>query len=143
AQIYTRPRTGQPAEAFDVFEIRRPTTHPSHEDAAAQVLQVVQRDLGDLMSGAVDAETLMARMPRTPQWAERRVPDVATSVSVDNEASRQFTVVDMFTRDRLGLLHVIANTLRAEGLSIALSKVSTGGARAIDVFYVQRAGGGK
>jgi [protein-PII] uridylyltransferase len=64
-------------------------------------------------------------------------------VIVDNAVSRKFTVVDVFTRDRMGLLHVIAKTLHDEGLSIALSKISTEGEKAADVFYVQDADGGK
>jgi [protein-PII] uridylyltransferase len=95
------------------------------------------------VQGRLDAATLLARVARGPTWGERRLPVVPTEVSVDNAASKRFTVVDVFTRDRIGLLHVIARTLAEQGLTIAISKIGTEGARATDVFYVADAAGGK
>ena len=62
---------------------------------------------------------------------------------MDNEASRLYTVVAVYTRDRPHLLHALARTLHEAGLSIALAKVNTEGQRVADVFYVQTATGGK
>jgi [protein-PII] uridylyltransferase len=61
---------------------------------------------------------------------------VPTHISVDNNASAKYTVVDVFTRDRKGLLHEIARTLHELDLSIAVSKVNTEGQSVADVFYV-------
>src|SRR5690348_150575 len=76
-------------------------------------------------------------------WARRKGPEVRTKVVVDNAASPVYTVVDVYARDHMGLLYAIAHTLHEEGLSIALSKVNTEGLKAADVFYVERAEGGK
>ena len=48
-----------------------------------------------------------------------------------------------FSRDRPGLLHSIAKVLLDLGLSVALSKISTEGARATDVFYLRKLSGSK
>ena len=66
-----------------------------------------------------------------------------TKVVIDNAASPNYTVVDVYARDHVGLLYAIASVLHAEGLSIALSKVNTEGLKAADVFYVELLGGGK
>ena len=63
-----------------------------------------------------------------------------TEVVIDNQLSRHFTVVDVFCRDHVGLLHTIAEAIHSAGFSIAVSKVGTEGARATDVFYVHAAG---
>ena len=141
AQINTRPREGRSEEVFDVFHVRRDgrDTDPLDERG----LEHVRRDLTDLLKGKVSAQELLDRVQRTPSWAQRHTPEVQTEVTVDNAVSRRFTVVDVFTRDRLGLLHVISKTLHEQGLSIALSKISTEGEKAADVFYVQEPGGGK
>lgn len=120
--------------AFDVFAVRKLAIDagPPELDAAARVT----RDLIDLELGKVTAAELLARRPRPPAWAERRRPAVPTEIQVHDDASSEFTVIDVFTRDEVGLLHVIARTLRDEGLSIGLSKVSTEGERVADVFYV-------
>ena len=66
---------------------------------------------------------------------------MATRVSVDNAASRDFTVVDVRAEDRLGLLHEVATCFADAGLEIALAKVATEANRAIDSFYVSQRGG--
>jgi [protein-PII] uridylyltransferase len=68
---------------------------------------------------------------------------VRTEVSIDNDASGRFTVIELFGRDRPGLLHAIASALFALGLTIASAKVNTEGRRAADVFYVLEADGSK
>jgi [protein-PII] uridylyltransferase len=138
AEIYTREHEKGGAEAFDVFHVRRHGEHRHRVDESDA--ESVAADLRQVISGAVSTAELMSQIRRTPSWAERKVPDVATEVVVDNASSPRFTVVDVFSRDRIGLLHEIAKTLHEAGLSIALSKIGTEGARATDVFYVQEAG---
>jgi [protein-PII] uridylyltransferase len=52
-------------------------------------------------------------------------------------------VVEVFAKDRPGLLHALAEELHALGLSIALSKINTEGTRVSDVFYVTELDGKK
>jgi [protein-PII] uridylyltransferase len=52
------------------------------------------------------------------------------------------TVVEVFARDRPGLLYAIAGALHDLGLSIALSKINTEGTKVADVFYVNELEGG-
>lgn len=137
AQIYTRKSAARPDEVFDVFQVRRDSRR--EEPIDEEVRRRVERDIMDLLDGRVTAADLMGRIPSTPSWARRRSPEVPTEVTVDNDASSRFTVVDVYTRDRMGLLHVIARTLHERQLSIALSRVNTEGLRVADVFYVQDA----
>ncbi len=50
------------------------------------------------------------------------------------------TIVEVFTRDRVGGLYAITQTLAELGLDISLAKVSTEGEKVADVFYVTRRG---
>lgn len=139
AHIYTRARA-EGAEAFDVFQVRRQSGDPGLDDAT---IARVARDLEGLLGGTVALLDVLARRAAAPSWAERKRPAVRTEILVDNEVSPRFTVIDVFTLDRAGLLHAIARALHEAGLSIALSKVSTEGERVADVFYVSGEGGGK
>jgi [protein-PII] uridylyltransferase len=141
AQVYTRRRPDGRIEAFDVFHVRR----EGRTDSGVDERQVrrAERDLVELLRGEVTTADLMARVPKTPSWAVRHLPDVPTEVTVDNDVSSTFTVVDVYTRDRPGVLHVIARTLHEQGLTIALSKINTEGMRVADVFYVRDAQDGK
>ncbi len=140
AQIFTRPRTGGASEAFDVFVVRR-AGRGGPIDAA--VIERVQRDATALLAGETTATALLAKATRTPTWANGHTPEVPTEVIVDNAASRRFTVIDVMTRDRPGVLFAIARTLHEAGLTISLSKINTEGTRATDVFYVALPNGEK
>ncbi len=59
-----------------------------------------------------------------------------TRVVFDNSVSSRYTVVDIFTYDRIGLLYDITSTLTALGIDIALSKISTKADQVADVFYI-------
>ncbi len=139
AQIYNVDHpTGR--RAVDVFVVQR----ESQEDILADSLvAAIQSDLEARLAERITTEELVERVPKKPSWARKHSPDVPTEVIVDNGASARFTVVDVFTRDRLGVLHQIAKTMHEQGLTIALSKVNTEGDRVADVFYVKDAGGEK
>ncbi|MCA9603675.1 MAG: HD domain-containing protein, partial [Myxococcales bacterium] len=140
ADIYSRARDGLPDEAFDLLVVRKPGSNLAE---GGDVAGRVQKNLAAVWGGKSTVAELLGRLRKTPTWAMRKTPDVRTEVVVDNAVSRHFTVVDVFTKDRLGLLYDIARALHAEGLSIALSKISTEGHRAADVFYVRDERGAK
>ncbi len=52
------------------------------------------------------------------------------------------TIVEVFARDRPGLLYAIVAALADAGLDISVSKIATEGEKVSDVFYVT-AGGAK
>ncbi len=62
---------------------------------------------------------------------------VPTTITFDNEGSEIYTIIEVDTRDRLGLLHDVARTLTANGISIASAIIATYGEQAVDTFYVK------
>ena len=58
-------------------------------------------------------------------------------LKLDNDVSRDFTVLEIVTQDRPGTLYAIGRTLFVEGLDIHRSKIASEANRAIDVFYVR------
>ena len=64
-------------------------------------------------------------------------------ILLDDRASPRHTVVEVFAKDRPGLLYTLSHALHELGLSISLSKINTEGARVADVFYVSELDGGK
>lgn len=59
------------------------------------------------------------------------------SVSVDNDASDFFTVVEVSAPDRIGLLYDVAQAFRELALDVHVAKVVTYGGRVVDAFYVR------
>jgi [protein-PII] uridylyltransferase len=103
----------------------------------------VERNLLAVLSGAQDIVDLVARSQPASVAARRYVSRVATEVTVDNRTSERFTVIDVFTQDRLGLLFTITHALSEMGLEIHLARISTNADQALDVFYVSDAQGRK
>jgi len=62
--------------------------------------------------------------------------DFPTRIAIDNSTNPVYTVVDIQTPDRLGLLHSLLKAFGDEGLEIALSRVATEKGAAIDSFYI-------
>ena len=59
-----------------------------------------------------------------------------TRIAIDNKAHSTYTLIQIEAADRLGLLYDILSCLDREGVSIALSRISTQAGAAIDTFYV-------
>jgi [protein-PII] uridylyltransferase len=76
-------------------------------------------------------------IPQTALRSRAELFPVIPRVLIDNRASAAFTVIEVNGRDRKGLLHRLTRALAGLKLQIANAKVSTFGARAVDVFYVK------
>ncbi|MBM7068127.1 [protein-PII] uridylyltransferase [Actibacterium sp. 188UL27-1] len=60
-----------------------------------------------------------------------------TSVMFDNEGSDIYSIIEVDTRDRPGLLHDLSRTLAEANLYVASAVIATYGAQAVDTFYVK------
>jgi len=129
-----RIATGGGGVVVDVFRV-------THLDGAPIALDAdrwerVQVAVGKVLAGELDVEEMVARAGRPSALGEKVVPRLPTKVEIDNRVSQDFTVVDVFTLDRAGILFAIANALYHLGLSIHLAKITTSVDRVLDVFYV-------
>jgi [protein-PII] uridylyltransferase len=127
AQVYTTTD----GQALDSISISREFDAHADEERRA-------RKVGDLIEQAL-AGTL--RLPeqvaqRTGKRQRIKAFSLEAAVSVDNELSNQFTVVEASGLDRPGLLYDLTRTISDLNLNIASAHVSTFGERAVDVFYV-------
>jgi [protein-PII] uridylyltransferase len=59
-----------------------------------------------------------------------------SSVTIDNTASPQATVIDVETGDRIGVLYAIARALAELEVEVRSAKLQTLGVRVVDAFYV-------
>jgi len=63
--------------------------------------------------------------------------DVPTTITFDNEGSEIYTIIEVDTRDRPGLLYDLTKTMAASNIYIASAVIATYGAQVVDVFYVK------
>ena len=62
---------------------------------------------------------------------------VPTEITFDNEGSEIYTIIEVDTRDRPGLLYDLTRTISANNIYIASAVIATYGVQAVDVFYVK------
>jgi [protein-PII] uridylyltransferase len=66
-----------------------------------------------------------------------------TKIKIDNTTSDMYSIIDVFTHDRPGLLYSMAKTLFDLNLSVAMAKIGTYLDQVVDVFYVTETSGQK
>jgi len=126
---------------LDLFYVRdmKRTAIPEDDPRWAKVLA----DLRELLDGGppdpAGVVSLIARRRPPSGLPPRHTPGVITEIRLLDD-SPAATIVEVFTRDRVGVLHAITQTLAELGLDIQLAKVSTEGEKVADVFYVTRGG---
>jgi [protein-PII] uridylyltransferase len=67
----------------------------------------------------------------------------ATKVEIDNTVSDFYTLVEIYTHDRPGLLYRISQIFFELGLNIWSAKIATKVDQVVDVFYIQDLSGAK
>ncbi|GGG80839.1 bifunctional uridylyltransferase/uridylyl-removing enzyme [Salipiger pallidus] len=62
---------------------------------------------------------------------------VPTSIAFDNEGSEIYTIIEVDTRDRPGLLYDLTRTLSESNVYISSAVIATFGEQVVDTFYVK------
>ena len=95
----------------------------------------LRRSVTRTLSGEIKAGDAL----RDKHTIKRRERDfkVPTRITFDNAGSDIYTIIEVETRDRLGLIYDIARTLTANNVSIASAIIATYGEQAVDTFYVK------
>ena len=68
---------------------------------------------------------------------------IETKIKVDNNSSKNYTIIELSSADKPGLLYEISKNLKDLGLSLGLVKISTRRGSVDDSFYVKKTSGGK
>ena len=125
--------------ALDTFHV----TYMGKSIQASPKKERVAADLSAVLRGETHVEDLIAERKETKFVREKVAKFRPTHVVFDNSVSSRYTVVDIFTYDRIGLLYDITRTIAALGLDIVLSKISTKADQVADVFYLMDSDGKK
>jgi [protein-PII] uridylyltransferase len=119
-----------------VLDIFRVTTTRFEEVGDARDQQRVEKLLHEaLLVESYDFMPLLERRLRRAQQWERTL-DFPTRITISTESSPNYTVVDIATPDRLGLLYDILHTLSDAQFLIAAARITTEKGAAIDSFYI-------
>jgi [protein-PII] uridylyltransferase len=106
-------------------------------------MDAIAEDARMALRGRLSLDARHAELRRShPEGVFRETPP-EPEITVDDDASDFFTVVEVRASDRVGLLYTITRALVEMELDIAVAKVSTYGEEVVDVFYVRDFNGQK
>ena len=132
--------TSSDGRILDIFRV----SHRGRSELvmAEQKWSKFRSTLNEVLEERLDVARLVENSQHS-LFLHRHAPKVPTVVQTDTEASDLFTIVEVFTEDRIGVLFKITYTLHQLGLSIHVAKISTNVDQAADVFYVTDENGQK
>ena len=95
-----------------------------------------------LLSPDFDFSPHIAKARQKMGYLMSKEADIPTRITVDNQSHPSFTIVDIATPDRMGLLYDLFAVITRLGLSIELARITTEKEVAMDTFYLCRASNG-
>ncbi len=130
---------GPGTPAMVVYSFRLSSIYPARV-REEEPWQRLRRDLLAVSQGTLDPQTLLAkrRAALMPKPADSGFDDPA--VKVEQRTSEHSTIVDIHTKDEVGLLSKLTRTITDAGYDIGYACINTMGDVAVDVFYVSRQG---
>ncbi|GAA3863344.1 [protein-PII] uridylyltransferase [Celeribacter arenosi] len=129
--VDARTYTSKDGYATAIFWVQDADGNPYEQSRLPRLRQMI----GKTLKGEVVArDALKSRDKIKKRESKFNVP---TSITFDNEGSEIFTIIEVDTRDRPGLLFDLTRELASNSISIASAQIATYGAQVVDSFYVK------
>jgi len=129
--VDARTYTSKDGYATAVFWIQDAEGHPYEQERLPRLRKMIERTFA---GEVVATEALKTRDKVKKRDRQFRVP---TSIVFDNEGSDIYTIIEVDTRDRPGLLFDLTRTLAANNIYISSAMIATYGVQVVDTFYVK------
>jgi [protein-PII] uridylyltransferase len=129
--VDARTYTTNDGYATAVFWMQDADGHPYEEARLQRLRQMIQKTL---KGEVVATEAIKSRDKIKKRERAFKVP---TSITFDNEGSEIYTIIEVDTRDRPGILFDLTRTLANNNVYIASAVIATYGEQVVDTFYVK------
>lgn len=129
--VDARTYTSKDGYATAVFWVQDAEGHPFDADRLPRLSKMIERTLkGEIVA----RDALKDRDKVKKRESQFRFP---THVTFDDDGSDIYTIVEVDTRDRPGLLYDLTRALASSNIYIASAVIATYGAQVVDTFYVK------
>jgi [protein-PII] uridylyltransferase len=129
--VDARTYTSKDGYATAVFWIQDAEGHPYESARLPRLRTMIDKTL---KGEVVARDALKDRDKIKKREREFRFP---THITFDNEGSDLYTIIEVDTRDRPGLLYDLTRALASNHIYIASAVIATYGAQVVDSFYVK------
>ncbi len=129
--VDARTFTTKDGYATAAFWVQDAEGHPFEAGKLKRLEGMIHKTLkGEVITG----EAIADRDKFKKREKAFRVP---TSITFDNDGSEIYTIIEVDTRDRPGLLHDLTRTMANANIYIASAVIATYGEQVVDSFYVK------
>ena len=129
--VDARTFTSKDGYATAAFWIQDSDGKPYEKAKLNRLMQMIRKTLrGEVV-------TTEAMKSRDKIKKRERAFKVPTTITFDNEGSEIYTIIEVDTRDRPGLLFDLTKTLANANVYIASAVIATYGEQVVDAFYVK------
>ena len=127
ANIYT----WRDGTAVDIFSVTKPLDTINPQDTWNRI----ERDFSKKIDGKLAISYRLSEKA-APGVTTFKKPVKPTEINIDNDSSDFFTLIEVFSTDKVGLLYQITKTLFDLHLDIRIAKIGIKGDLSADIFYV-------
>ena len=129
--VDARSYTTKDGYVTDAFWIQDSDGHPYEASRLPRLRQMIDKTL----KGEVIAREALKSRDKIKK--RERAFNVPTHITFDNDGSEIYTIIEVDTRDRPGLLYDLARTLTTSNVYVANAVIATYGEQVVDTFYVK------
>ncbi|MEO0401958.1 MAG: [protein-PII] uridylyltransferase [Pseudomonadota bacterium] len=129
--VDARSYTTKDGFVTDAFWIQDADGNPFEVSRLPRLRKMIERTLA---GEVVTTDAIRDRDKIKKRETAFRVP---THITFDNDGSDIYTIIEVDTRDRPGLLHDLTRTLAGSNVYIANAVIATYGEQVVDTFYVK------
>ena len=136
AKIFTR-KDGIVIDSFNVSDFR------TGRKIEPERYTKIDEDMSSVVAGLLQLNQEFAKMKNKWWRIESKFFKRTGKVKIAFENHEKYTIIDVFSPDRLGFLYQVTSKMNELGLSIYFAKISTTGDDIVDSFYVLERSGKK
>ena len=129
AKIFTR-RDGVVIDTFNVTDFR------THKKLDPSRYDKISKDMNAVISGVLKLNVEFAKMKSRWRRIESKLFKRSGKVKILFDEHEKYTIIDIFSPDKLGFLYQVTSEMNELGLVIYFAKISTKGDDIVDSFYV-------
>ncbi len=129
AKIFTR-RDGVVIDTFNVTDFR------AHKKIDSSRYEKISKDMDSVISGVLKLNVEFARMKSRWRRIESKLFKRVGKIKILFEEHEKYTIIDIFSPDKLGFLYQVTSKMNELGLVIYFAKISTREDDIVDSFYV-------
>ena len=129
AKIFTR-KDGIVIDTFNVTDFR------TSEVVNKERYNKIEEDLKKVVAGMLQLSKEVASMKSKWWRIESKLFKRSGQIKIVFEKQEKYTIIDVFSPDRIGFLYQVTSKMNELGLNIYFAKIATRGDDIVDSFYV-------